>query len=583
MGSKKKSSKNHYGGATKHQTSSGNNSKVGNPVGNNAVILKKLSISEEQLTQITTVETISKISRAGLTGARPMLESVSACLELTKQLPRGLVSTPKTTAERADAFVALSSWLKENGTDVAGKVRFAYEPDVGFGVFCEQDFTENEQVFKVPRELMLTVQDVDTRTDALGVMVQTNPLAQSMATITLALYLLHEALKGRESRFHPYIESLPRSFQNLPLYWGAEQLRLLQDTAAEQAGPQRVLNCFAYYSFLQAWLVRQPVDERAFSIDQFTFEDFRWALAVAMTRQNPVPRFNFDDDEEAQEGKSNQAEAVEENEEEEDSVPETDKEEESRLFLGERDLGLIPVFDMCNHEAGTYASAFDQTNLTIQSHAMRDFKKGEQFKIYYGLRPNVQFVVYQGFCMVPGENLNDVLEVSMGLLPADPLAKIKAKLVEQLGIAINDAKTHYFLTVSQANPLSVKCMDFARVAVMNKDECAAALRCAGAAAVSNVSDRLGLGSVTPDHDLRALEYLQKSFEDLVAPQEAEDEAGSKSHELTHRPAFELVSRLRECETYVANVVIKACMEKIMEFTTAKLEEAHVDDIVTSVD
>jgi hypothetical protein len=319
--------------------------------------------------------------------------------------------------------------------------------------------------------------------------------------------------------------------------------------------------------------VRQPVEERAFSIDQFTFEDFRWALAVAMTRQNPVPRFNVDEDETAgeAEGKNNQEEEVDS-----DSVPETETEPENRLFLGERDLGLIPVFDMCNHEAGSFASAFDQTNLTLESHAMRAFTKGEQFTIYYGMRPNVQFVVYQGFCMKPGENSSDVLEVSMSLLPDDPLVKIKAKLVEQLGISGNDAKTHYFLTVSQANPLSLKCMDFARVVVMKKDECATALRCAGAAAVSTVSDRLGLGHVTPDHDLRALEYLQKSFEDLVAPHdeaavEDDDANASTSCEPAHRAAIELAARLRACETHVANVVIQACAAKIVKATTANLD------------
>jgi hypothetical protein len=202
MVAKKKNNKSHFGGGNKnkHPTSS---TKVDNPVGQNQTILKKLSISPEQLVEITTVETISKTARAGLTGARPTLESISACLELTKQLPRGLVSTPKTQPERAAAFVALTSWLEDNGCSVAGKVRFDASPDGSFGVFCEQNFSELDEVFNVSRELMLTVQDVENRNDALGVMIQTNPLAQSMATISLALYLLHEALKGPESRFHP--------------------------------------------------------------------------------------------------------------------------------------------------------------------------------------------------------------------------------------------------------------------------------------------------------------------------------------------------------------------------------------------
>jgi hypothetical protein len=205
MGAKKKSGKNHYGGGnkSKHATSS-HSSTVDSHVGKNPSVLKKLSISPEQLTRITTVENISKIARAGLTGARPMLESVAACLELTKQLPGGQVSTPKTQAEREDALVSFAAWLKENGCSVEGKVRFGASADgSGFGVFCEEDFAEHDEVFKVSRNLMLTVQDVENRKDALGVMVQTNPLAQSMATISLALYLLHEALKGRESRFHP--------------------------------------------------------------------------------------------------------------------------------------------------------------------------------------------------------------------------------------------------------------------------------------------------------------------------------------------------------------------------------------------
>jgi len=84
-------------------------------------------------------------------------------------------------------------------------------------------------------------------------------------------------------------------------------------------------------------------DAVGISSASFAFEDFRWAVATVITRQNRIPI----------------------------SIDSTT----AAPVFG---LTLIPLWDMINHADGELTSHHDPEQAATECYAMRDFKAGEQ-------------------------------------------------------------------------------------------------------------------------------------------------------------------------------------------------------------
>ena len=118
-------------------------------------------------------------------------------------------------------------------------------------------------------------------------------------------------------------------------------------------------------------------------LPKFTYEEYRWAVATVMSRQNFVPI---------------------------DGTPQ---------------ICLIPFWDMLNHAQGTSEVCFlpspllspfprlflfqittfyNKEQSTTDCFAMADYLPGDQVFIYYGNRPNSMFLQYQGFIYKPNQN-----------------------------------------------------------------------------------------------------------------------------------------------------------------------------------
>ena len=134
-------------------------------------------------------------------------------------------------------------------------------------------------------------------------------------------------------------------------------------------------------------------EQKEFNVD-LTFAEFRWAVAIVMTRQNHIP-----------------------------------------LEKGNGlDLVLIPVWDMCNHSDGEITTFFNQETQLTEFHAMRDFRQGEQVYIFYGERPNSELLLYSGF--VYGDaNKFDRIKLRLALNQNDPLVTLKTALFQKLSLS----------------------------------------------------------------------------------------------------------------------------------------------------
>jgi hypothetical protein len=53
---------------------------------------------------------------------------------------------------------------------------------------------------------------------------------------------------------------------------------------------------------------------------------------------------------------------------------------------------LIPFWDLANHDNGELSTDFDPATQATSCMAHKDFKSGDQFTIFYGMRTNVDLV-----------------------------------------------------------------------------------------------------------------------------------------------------------------------------------------------
>ena len=309
---------------------------------------------------------------------------------------------------------------------------------------------------------------------------------------------------------------LPKTFESLPLTWSPEELKCLKGTAVGVESLKRRLNCFAYYCYIhelvrrvQSELKRKKVRPRQWPVffrksEHFTFELFMWALCAVTTRQNNLAKS--------------------------DNEPMM--------------LSLVPVYDMCNHEAGAYSTVYMPSDMghELICGAMRDFEEGEEFRIYYGSRPNSELLIYSGFVMKPGENSDDFVKFPQELPEDDPLFGIKKLILTKLGY--RGTKPVFKI----AGPNQAEGLDaltrFTRVRVLVKDDASAVLK-----AIHEADDTATILSkpVNARNEEATHRYLINLFKEL-SKSKAEAFAALKSTETKEiSTASKLARSIFECE------------------------------------
>jgi hypothetical protein len=124
-----------------------------------------------------------------------------------------------TGADAEEAVEACVRWAREQGAEVhaavAGRTLVAQGPTAGA--------QQPHLVVAVPRHLLLTAAAACHTHAPFGESFQTlqREGLDELGMLTLLL-TLHAAM-GAESVFHPYVRSLPTSYQD-PLWWGPEAL-----------------------------------------------------------------------------------------------------------------------------------------------------------------------------------------------------------------------------------------------------------------------------------------------------------------------------------------------------------------------
>jgi len=347
-----------------------------------------------------------------------LLESIYALIEKLILVQRSLILDKLQNSEKVEVktrntvvvdrdspekWEAFSKWLEHcechpKLQNFPIEIRKINESKNGYGLFATRNIGYDEQILEIPNSAMMTpywnhmhlANNESTPKpppyDAKNISLQDKGLQQ----LSLITFLANEKWRGSKSPYHDYISILPNSYTT-PLYWSLDGLKTLHSTPhLKRAVAQTVLTMWDYLC------VRDQLEkfhEEEFNKTEvlpttpdFSYELFRWATATVQTRQNMIPFVNQSDM------------ALDKN-----SVQDA--------------LALVPLWDLINHDdCGKACSSeviLECSDSEIQSQqqaylrcrtpkAMNCdgeicFRCGEEIKMYYGKRSNVQLLFQSGF------------------------------------------------------------------------------------------------------------------------------------------------------------------------------------------
>ncbi|KAL7279130.1 hypothetical protein ACG7TL_006970 [Trametes sanguinea] len=126
---------------------------------------------------------------------------------------------------------AFLQWLEESaGVSLAEGVSIVQSPDGSISVWADRDepIIHPETVASIPKATILSA-----RTCALSQHVAWAPFGHG-AVLSLSLALYSEMLRGTESKWHPYLQSLPPTPVPIARLWG-DQFAFSEDADAQEA------------------------------------------------------------------------------------------------------------------------------------------------------------------------------------------------------------------------------------------------------------------------------------------------------------------------------------------------------------
>ena len=185
---------------------------------------------------------------------------------------------------------------------------------------------------------------------------------------------------------------LPRKF-SIPLFDPPEKVKYLKGTCVFNCVIKDLFNFARQFLHIRQLIQRNP--DFPLTLEQFTLDAFKWARAITLTRQNPLPRVDG----------------------------------ETTHYA----LCLIPFYDMFNHQPGHVSTMFDPVTQTAQVAAFRDFEPGSQVFITYGNRSNQDLYLFSGF-VDKTFILYDGIRIPVSISSQDALAEKRIALLTQAGL-----------------------------------------------------------------------------------------------------------------------------------------------------
>ncbi len=237
----------------------------------------------------------------------------------------------------------LAQWIEENG-GCPGPLEIRMRPDGERGMHASRAIEPGELLLEVPARCMVTAETV--RSYPLGRRVADGWPVGKLGQIGLAVFLLEQRLTG-DPWWAPYLASLPDRWNHLPLFYGDQEMRLLEGSAI----PAMVVRRRAEYVTEFARVAGLAPD-----LGRFSVEDYMRARVATTTRSFADRRAD-------------------------PSIP-----------------TLVPLADMMNHRQPCDAVwGFFRDRDVFCMRCTRRMKEGDPVHTDYGIRSNTHFLQYYGF------------------------------------------------------------------------------------------------------------------------------------------------------------------------------------------
>ncbi len=116
-------------------------------------------------------------------------------------------------------------WIREQGAKF-DKIRLKqFSPDYR-GVMCSRKIRRGEAILFIPKHSMITVSMAQA--SPIGLQIQASGSSLIYPNNShLAVFVLAEVAKGAQSKWRPFLEELPKSVDNFPLFFNPHELQLL--------------------------------------------------------------------------------------------------------------------------------------------------------------------------------------------------------------------------------------------------------------------------------------------------------------------------------------------------------------------
>ncbi|KAJ6109885.1 hypothetical protein N7486_002120 [Penicillium sp. IBT 16267x] len=302
-------------------------------------------------------------------------------------------SDPSSFQQQSNEFI---SWLESYpGVKANPKILLAdlRSSGAGRGVVARANIAEGEELFSIPRSLILAVQNSDLKSllpqdvEALG------------PWLSLMLVMLYEYLRGEQSKWAPYFRVLPSHFDTL-MFWSEAELSELQGSAivdkiGKQSADDSILLSIAPIVRSNPALFPPVNGLASYEVDAGTAA----LLELAHTMGSLIMAYAFD---------------IENGEDDEDE--EGDGGDESFMSDDEGEQypkGMVPLADMLNADADRNNARLFQEEEALVMKAIKPIQEGEEIFNDYGEIPRADLLRRYGY-VTDNYSVYDVVELSLG-------------------------------------------------------------------------------------------------------------------------------------------------------------------------
>ncbi|KAG3184191.1 hypothetical protein PC128_g13869 [Phytophthora cactorum] len=272
----------------------------------------------------------------------------------------------------------------------------------GTAYVTTEDMEEGGELLSLPMSNVMSV--ASAARGRVGLLLEVNP--DLPPAIALGLHLLEERALGAASNFSEFIATLPTvEAINSTLFYSEEEMKEMEGSQLQRFTLGRAQAVEAFYeALLQPVTSREAVDPPIFKKEEFTLDQFRWAMGVVWSSI-----FQFG-----------------ENEDEVVLAPVLDT------------IGICTALDEQGDEACPKTRIkLDTSTQRLVVYASAPYTKGQEVRLSMSGKSSTQLMLSNGFARDRASKL-DKLDLTVTLDPSDTLAPLKNYLLQtQLNESVN--------------------------------------------------------------------------------------------------------------------------------------------------